>query len=362
MPYNWFQKLGIAIFGIPIRTDVKYAVMEATNEKLSKSLASTKAQLGLANAEIKDLKDKINEPLKKSVVAKKLKESEEKIKKEDIGKIFWLGGLYRYLYGKKVSEGTSEFLLRSKYGKKFEFADRNDRNPFIFGDIGITSKGYFIIVDKDKNIRGQFLIPRGMFADVSSLMNQMRRGRLLMGTDEMGRYSHELEDLEINKPVWNDELQEYEETEFRKINAKKFIVELEERIRELEEIGEGHEMIIDSQKKDIRDRNRKIEKYKKESNINESDMSRMQIEYGEAMSKVSSMQAQILKLTEIAGMKEELAQRFEKAVYELLAKIEDVSGKTAKDKAMSEIKDLIDYKQSKEVAGGKIVVPAKVVK
>lgn len=351
MVYSKFQIALMKILGLPIITDTKYAVAEAQKKELSEKLASVTSQLGLEKAENKKLKDQINQPRKREEVAKKLLESAEEIRKEDVGTLFALGGIYRMMYGVKIPKGRSEFDIRTKIGKRIEFSDKNDVNPFVFGDINISSKGYFVITDKDKKIKAMFPVPKGMFAKTSSMFNQLRRGRILLGIDENGKYVQEMDDVEINLPVWNDTLQRYEDSEILRVNAREKLIEILDKLNFQEDINEKHEIIIDAQKRDIRDLKRNNASYEKRVKIYESDMSRVEKDNLEMTSKVSFMQSRIQQLQEISAMKEALSEKFEGALYKVFDKLEDVAGKTAKEKAMAEIKDVLDYLDKRKITG-----------
>lgn len=325
-----FKKFLDTIFGIKRITQTKYAIDPAVHKKVLENLASTKSQLGLANAELEKLRKQKVSSLKRTEVAKKLREQEEEIKKEDIGNLTSLKKFFN-------------FVDKTKKKRPFEFADRNDENPFIFGDINISEKGYFVITDKDKEIKAQFPIFPGMFAKPSALQNQIRRGRILLGVDKDGRYLPDFDDLEIPLPVWNESLQEYEETENLIVKAKKTITEYQDILREKDESLKMQEMIVDAQKKDNSDLKRKNEKYRVQFNQYEANMSRLNEEYAEMKSKISYMQSRILELQEISAMKESLASKFEHGYNELLEKFESTLGQLKEEQAMAKIKDLMDF-------------------
>jgi len=311
--------------------------------EMAKEIASLRAQVGKSHAEKRQQQESEEDEEKEREVNKHLKEQEKDLDSQELGKVIFLGDFYTKYFG--LSESNLIWSKRkiSKWGESVRFLDRNRENKHKFGDFGFTTKGLFVVADRDKNIIGKFPLPQGLFYKYSSLVNDFIDKRIVLGTDKDGNYAPEIDDIEIPVPVFNDETQEYEISEQLRANARDLIIQKDTENRLQSQKIEQLEIIVTDQKETIK--NLKLTKnlYEKKADNAKSDLSMALDKVIEVQKKDYKKSGRIVHLSESGSMKEERIESIENVNKELLDKVENHEGKTKKELAKAEFKDAVDF-------------------
>lgn len=317
--------------------------VNAKNEQLRKQHAADKAQIAKLTSKIDEYEKRDPEEEEHEIEnSKKLTEEDKRLRKEEIGNCISLNSFYSWIYGIKIPPNQSDFRYRSKDGKKFKVTDRNEEVQHTFGEILLSDKGYLMITNIKKQILVKVPIPKGLFYKHSSLTNQIKLKRFVLGVDKNQEFVPNWDEIEMPVPVWNEEKYEYEESSVM-AKARDLIIEKDTHNRELSNRIEQLEIVLTELKRDYRDLYRSKELYKATANNSSSDLSRaMNIVY-EIQKKDYEKSSKIVNLSESNSMKEEESLVLEKSRVELLKKLENDLQKTKQEKARAEIMDAIDY-------------------
>lgn len=363
--YRWLtnQKL------TPTEREIVYPLKEELVEKsklikvLSMQVNSLEAQLSREKAEKREAKEKIKKEDENRKIADSLFSEKKELDVRRLGRMFSLGAFYRKLYKIGTSKDgklkqINEFDLRSKWGKNFQIADRNDETSWIFGDILISEKGLLVMKDAEGNIRIISPDIRRFIYKPESILTQPKRGRILMANDKNGNYIPEIDDTrskiddaesEIFVPVWNEQKGIYEESEQMRMKARDLVIEKDEQLRETQDKVERQEFTISKLKDEVRDLTRSKVLYESNSKNAQTELSKA-IQMTSEMSRESSnMQIKITNLTEYKAYAEAKFSILEETIKNLLEKVKDTGDYTEYRKAQGVFRDAIEMINSIQV-------------
>ncbi len=255
-------------------------------------------------------------------------ELEGELRRENIGETVSLNKFYAKLFGIRHDK-------RSSFGKGLEVADKNDEVSFPFGEILISTKGFWIITDAEGNKRVMSSDLRRLIHNVESLPNQLKRGRILLAVDKNGSYIPDLDDVEVENPVWNEERKIYDYSKKLKDKARVLIEQRDDVIRSQDQSLEQQEIVISGLRREMGGLKRAKLLYETDAKVAQTDTSKamdMSLQYTK---KNFEMMRQIINLSEGKKMFEDRINVFEKIIKEVLQMLEQTGSKTEFKKAQA---------------------------
>jgi len=339
---NWLQKVGAFLFGVPVEREVFHSLEEDLIEKsklitvLTQENRTLKGQIDIRRAEDGEEKEKEKEEDANQELAKELREEEYQLSRKSMGETISLNKFFAKIFGVNHKK-------RSAFGKSLEVADKNDEVSHPFGELLISDKGILILTDAFGNPLVMSPDIRRIFYKPASLPNQLKRGRLLMAVDKDGSYIPELDDIDVENPLWNEEKKIYEYSEVMRGKARAMLEEREDIIKDSETKREHLEIVVSELKREnvlLRRAKNSYESQAKTSQIELSKTTELAIQ---AIKNIGDMQRDIINLSEGKTMSEQRIQAHEKIQKELLAGLEQTGGKTEFRSAMRLIKDTMDF-------------------
>lgn len=354
---TWLQKIVKSIFNIKSEKQILHSVDEELIEKdtviknQAKQIQTLNAQLAKKSAEESKKRErkKDSEELQKTAEALNAEQSE--LEKIELGQLFSFNNFYRKLYGVgvdstgKIKKSTNELQLRSKWGKKFEIADKNDKVSSPFGDFLLSSKGFFVLKDIQGTIKAIGGSSAGLLKS-ESIFNQMKRGRFLMAVDEDGEYVPELDNEELPELSFNFDDEKYEKLEKSKKKVREKIIELEDQLHEKNRKIELLEVVIGKLRIENSDE-------KRANIINEANINTMQTGTSRAINlflqttrENSESAVKIVNLTESKNMLEKRLDAEKVINKKLLEEIEMTGDKTAHKKAMALMREAREFERT----------------
>lgn len=339
----FFTRLGMWIDGFKLDKERVYSIeAKAETKKIRAELASAKGQIAKYESEKRKEQEEQKEVEREREVARKLILEDRKLRKEDLGECVSMNSFFRMLYfGKPTPPGQSDYSFRSKWGKQFKVTDRNEKFNHTFGEILFTEKGYMLITNIKKEVLVKVPLPQGLFRNYSSLINQLKLKRFVLGVDEKMDYVPNWDDIEIPMPVWNARKKEYEEGNMM-IKARETIISLQSEIRVKDDEVDRLELLISNMKKDDRDARRKLKLLANVADNSNSDLSAIMEVVRGIMNQHHQQNAKVVALSEAKAMNDEEKIVLENSRMELLGKLQDKLSKTDKEEAKAEIQDMID--------------------
>lgn len=314
---------------------------QVQNKAKDSEIGSLKGQLAKRIAEDMKAKDLEKSRNKKQEIIKDLESQKLKISKERFGEIVDLGRFFTDVYNGKV---------------KIDVTDCDDRN--IFGQL---SK--FVISSKTGNV--MFLDPynnvisignmSGLILKPETIGNQLKRKRILTPRDENFNMVRNIEDLEVGKLTFNEdeELTDDEgnyiiengkkvkgvwhETEFEKIKVREYLIEQEERIRDLADKNKILEISQVNQKRKIDDLNQTLQVFKlQKDNVNMELTNALNIS-NQAMTQIGDFQRENNKLTQYKALLESEIAVKDSIIEKLYSKIAEIGGDRIRDQLKEEV-------------------------
>jgi len=300
-----------------------------------KQIHGRDAQLAKRYAQDREKEEQDSSEEYQKVIAHKLQEQGKKIRSNKFKHTFSL----RYFMNKCGTEKKP-----TKFAKAIDVTDKDDSTNFgKFGDILIADNGYFLLTD----VNGVIL---GMAKDITQLIwkpdgleNYMKRKRIPLAVDSELNSVPDLEEEEHPDVMYDQEEDEYRETETRMRPVKEMLIERDEKLREMHRYTERMEkMNIDKDHK-INSLNRALKLLENRSNLSQTELSSVLDKAMQFETKVGDMQSKIIKLSEIKTYLESSSDRHQYIIKNLLDKLEKHGDKTMQEWVKAETKDDINF-------------------
>jgi hypothetical protein len=340
-------------FGIDKRKNVYMHLDEDTikNNEIIKAqqqkIQAQQSQLSKIFAFEKAKKEKDKEKDKESDINKKLNEQRLDLEAHRHGKIMWLGKFYYDIYVKNKNLPGKPCYMK-KYKRFLEITDKNDEIVLgKWGDFGIMEGGKLCIKDSDGNLVSYGKNLNHILYKPDAFENMIRRGRFTIPMDKDGNYIEDLEYKEIQEPLDAD----YDEdgrirriiwSKVKTSEVKKVIADKMEKINMLSGDLEMKESIIIKLKNQLDDIRRAMNIYENQSNISQTELSKSLFRFTETEKRLGDLHMQLTKLTELKATYENLLDRKDEVIQNVLKKLE-LTGESKLDRLRAELKDDLEF-------------------
>jgi len=341
-------------FGIDKRKNIYMHLDEDTikNNEIIKAqqqkIQAQQAQLSKIFASEKAKKEKEREKDKESEINKKLREQKLDLEAHKYGKIIWLGKFYYDIYVKNKNLPGKPCYMK-KYKRFLEITDKNDEVVLgKWGDFGIMEGGKLCIKDSDGNLVSYGKSLNYILYKPDAFENMVRRGRFTIPVDKDGNWIEDMEYKELPEPIdveYDGETGKVKKIIWSKIKTsevKKIIADKLEKINYLSQELEMKESIIVKLKSQIDDMNRAIKIYENKANISETNLSKSLFRFVETEKRLDDLHTQLTKLTELKATYENLLDRKDEVIANVLKKLE-LTGEPKIDRLRAELKDDLEF-------------------
>jgi hypothetical protein len=259
-----------------------------------------------------------------------LKKQETDIKDKKFGKAIGLKNFYK------------EFLLNRKFRDSLEITDKDDTEVLgKFGDFVILSNGNMGVTDTHGNILSYGKNLRSVIYKPESLLNQLRRKRILIPCDRNGTFYPDVEQVEVPELSYLDG--QFKWAKMRSRPFKEALIEKQKMINELSEHINLTEQENVDLKRDLEDKNRAIKVYMNQSDNSKTELSKSMDKSIQFEQKIGDMQMKIVDLMQLKTMNEKIISSIENINAELLVKVEELGVKPQMLKVQDAVKDLIEW-------------------
>ena len=327
---------------------------------LVQELATVKAQLARMKAEQREETEKEKAKDKEQEVIKDLNKQLDEINRSRFGKTISLGKFFLMNF-KLIEKGTGkdkQYDLIPKKDRKVEITDKDDSEVFgILKDIQVTEKGHMLITDIYNNPMIYSTKIDGIIYKPESLLNQLKRKRLLIPKDKNYNTIVDIENLEVNDVVYDDDTKQFKETIEYKVKVRELLIQKQKIIQDKEAYIERLELAQVNQTREINDLKRSILVAKNQSQTYQSELSQtmgitMQLE-----AKMSDMQRKVTTLTEMKAYYEIQLVTFQRIIDKLLQKMEKSGDKGLYEITKEEV--FLDLERAKNLLPETIVQQIK---
>ena len=311
-----------------------------TNETIKAQqqvISSQQAQLSKIKSNEKIKKDIEKQKDKDSDLNKALVEQRKDIDANKKGKVIKLSKFYKLLLNSK------------KFRNKLEICDKNDETVLgKFGDFIILEGGNLGMTFNDGNIASMGKTLSQVIYKPDSFENQARRGRFLCPVDKDGYWLEDLDYKEVNEPLdaqFDEEtgkIKWIEWSKVKKTEVKKLIASKLEQVNYLTGEIERLETVMQGLKDELYNKDRAMKNYETQVDVAQSDLSKTIDKFNSAFRRVGDMQSQIIKLTELKATYENLLDRKDAIIEQVLRKLE-LTGDPRSDRIKAGIKDDLEF-------------------
>lgn len=300
-------------------------------------ISSQQAQLSKINAKEKIKKDIEKQKDKDSEMNKALIEQKKDIEANKKGKIVRLSKFYKLYFNNK------------NFRKKLEICDKNDETVLgKFGDFAIMEGGNIGMLFNDGTFASYGKNLSQVIYKPDSFENQARRGRFLCPVDKDGYWLEDLDYKEINEPLdaqFDDntgKIKWIQWSKVKKTEVKKLIASKLEQINYLTGEIERLETVMQGLKDELSDKDRSVRNYEVQVDVAQTELSKTIEKFNSAFRRIGDMQSQILKLTELKATYENLLDRKDAIIEQVLRKLE-LTGDPRSDRIKAGIKDDLEF-------------------
>ena len=306
-------------------------IIQAQQEKIM----SQETQLAKVIAKEKVKKEKEKEKDKESEVNKRLKEQALDLQANRYGKVIKLSKFYKQ-------------ILKSKVRDKIEICDKNDEVVLAkFGDFVIVEGGNLGIIDSNGNLMSYGKKFNQVIYKPDSFENQFRRGRFLIPMDKDGNWTEDIDYREVPEPLdaeFDEETGKLKRINWSKVKlseVKKVIADKMEKINYLSNELDYKESVIIKLKDQLYDNTRALKIYENQSEIAETNLSKSLFKFTETEKRLGDLSSSILKLTELKAVYENLLDRKDEIINNVLKKLE-LTGDPKTDRLRTQIFEEIE--------------------
>ena len=308
-------------------------IIKAQQQKIQ----SQQAQLSQIFAEKKEKEEKENEKDKESERNKKLHEQKKDLDAHKHGKIIRLGKFYKHL------------LNDSKLRNRLEIRDKNNEIVLDrFDDFGIMSGGRFCIIGKQS---GPMAVGRSLnqvLFKPDAFENMVRDGKFQIPMDSNGNWMEDIESKEIQEPidaVFDPETGAVKRIIWSKVKTsvvRDVIARLVEEKNDLAGEVESKENTLIKLKHEMDDLKLSLLNYETSRNISSSNYSKSAFIFMETEKRLAELQMQISKLTELKVTYENLIDKKDEVIENVLKKL-NLTGEPKLDRLRDELKEDLEY-------------------
>src|SRR4030042_2512259 len=218
-------------------------ILRKESEILRKKVGSLESQEAGRRARDLEKKEKKEEKKADNEIAKELNKQEKEIDKNKYGRWCSLKNLFLKIYKNEAD--------KTKFGKKFEFADKDDSVSWKFGDIILSTKGFIGVKSEEGKLLQVSSDLKGLIYKPGSIFNQVKRGRILLARDKEGNYLENFdeeegfEDEEMSLPTFDEESKQIIFTNSTsKMNVRESYIKLMDKLKEALDRVKRLEIII----------------------------------------------------------------------------------------------------------------------
>ena len=336
-PFKLFKKKEVKVYTPIDEESIKNnEIIKAQQQKI----VSQESQLAHIYSKEKERVDKENDKDKEQETNKKINEQHEDLKANKYGKIIWLGNFYKDV-----------LINRRKHFKKkpIEITDKNDEVVLgKWGDFGIMEGGKICMKDSQGNLVSYGKTLSQVLYKPDAFFNMVRRGRFTIPMDKDGNWMEDLEYKELPEPLdaeFDEETGKIKRIIWSRIKTsevKKIIANKLEQINYLSQELEMKESVIIGLKSEIDDLRRTKNIYENESYIAQSELSKSLGRFMENDKKINEMSMNIVKLTELKALYENLLDRKDEVINNLIKRLE-LTGEPKLDLLKATIKEDLEF-------------------
>lgn len=335
--FKLFKKKEVKVFTPIDEESIKHnEIIKAQQQKI----VAQESQLANIYSKEKERLDKEKDKDKEQEINKKINDQYEDLKAHKYGKIIWLGNFYKDVY-----------INRKKHFKKkpIEITDKNDEVVLgKWGDFGIMEGGKFCLKDSEGNLVSYGKKLSQVLYKPDAFYNMVRRGRFTIPMDKDGNWMEDLEYKELPEPLdaeFDEETGKIKRIVWSKVKTsevKKIIANNLEKINYLSQELEMKESVIIGLKSELDDLRRSKNLYENESYIAQSELSKSLGRFMENDKKINEMSSYIVKLTELKALYENLLERKDGVINNLILKLE-ITGNSKLDILKASIKEDLEF-------------------
>jgi len=314
--------------------------LKRENLNLRKAKATLESQVANKKAEDFEKKEKVNQNETNNQIAKKLKEEEKELNEDKYGKWFSWNKLFKKYFSNK------------KFREKFEVSDKNIEVSWKFGELMSSTKGFWGITDSN----GKLLIVsqdlKGLIHKPESLFNQFKLSRLILSRDKDGDYIQgiddqgDLDDFETEVPSFNEETGEYEKTTSLKLNAREYIIQLQDKLREKDDRNKILEFSMNGLRTDNSMLKRNVDTLLHAGKLGQSMTSEAQSLLCSSSMELSNITKKISALQEKSVIDEKTMAVKDSTISKLLDELENTGDQTAYKRALAHQKEMREFERA----------------
>ncbi|MBU1027860.1 MAG: hypothetical protein KKF48_02345 [Nanoarchaeota archaeon] len=314
--------------------------LKRENLNLRKAKATLESQVVNKKAEDFEKKEKVNQNETNNQIAKKLKEEEKELNEDKYGKWFSWNKLFKKYFSNK------------KFREKFEVSDKNIEVSWKFGELMSSTKGFWGITDSN----GKLLIVsqdlKGLIHKPESLFNQFKLSRLILSRDKDGDYIQgiddqgDLDDFETEVPSFNEETGEYEKTTSLKLNAREYIIQLQDKLREKDDRNKILEFSMNGLRTDNSMLKRNVDTLLHAGKLGQSMTSEAQSLLCSSSMELSNITKKISALQEKSVIDEKTMAVKDSTISKLLDELENTGDQTAYKRALAHQKEMREFERA----------------
>lgn len=348
---NPIKKFGMWLFNKNTKREIVHSLTEEDllkqkginealkkeNSNLKKAINTRDSQLAKVSAEKFVKKEKINKQELNNKVAKELKDQEKDLNIEKYGKWFSWTKFERKMY------------KNEKFRKNFLMTDKDGESSYKYGELLFSTKGLMGISDNSGKIKVISPDLKGLIHKPESLFNQYKLGRLQLAIDKDGDYldgiddQGDINDFETEIPSLNEETGEYEKTSSLRLNARKYIIELQDKLREKDDKVKTLELSINGLRSENSELKRGFDTLLHAGRIGQSRTSESNnlvisysMEFAEINKKIATLQSNVVLKEKEISVKDAIIDK-------LLSEIEQTGDQTAYKRAKNIFQEAVEF-------------------
>jgi len=311
-----------------------------------KKIVSQEAQLKKISAKEKENKEKEKNKNKQNEINKSLKEQKLDLEATRHGKVIKLSKFYYDMFVKnKNKPGGPYYIKRLK--RYLEITDKNDEVILgKFGDFGIMSGGKLCVIDTDGEIQSAGnTLPQIIFKP-ESFENQIKRGHIKLPVDKNNNWIEDIDYVEFPEPLnykFNEEGNIH--IEWSKIKRKTVRDIIADKLTEINGLAQELEY---AENVNVKIKN-ELDSVKRALRIFESQGDSAQTELSKSINNINQIgmrfgdvYSQNTKLLELKSTYENLLDRKDEVINNVLKKIE-LTGEPKLDRLKASLKDDLEF-------------------
>ncbi len=298
----------------------------------AQEIQSLKAQMSHLLADKREERENRVEENRDEKLRQKLQKEQEEIQKNKFGS----------------SSSLRKILSNNKVLQEIEVCDKDDHEVFgKFGDLLVLESGRIALTDVNGNVLSYGKNINQVIYKPGTLLNQIKRGRILIPYDKDYNPAIDWEDVEVEEIQYDDEKEVYRLTMEAKKTAKELLIEKDKEYRDLRNEFERLEKTYMGLKKDYDGQKRAFTITKGQADTYNSELSLVMKQFMQYQQSYGDIQRKLSDLTETKAMFQDIISRQEGVIKNLLDQLEESGDKTSFRKAYAMVKEVIDYSKTR---------------